>query len=145
MGSRILAVDYGAKRIGLALSDETGTLARPLRVIEQSEQACETIAGVAREQRVGQVIVGRPSTLRHERSRSTEEAEAFAARLRECLPPEVDMVLWDERLTTKQALSLMREVGTDERRGRARVDMVSAALLLQSFLDRSRSAKAGEQ
>ena len=138
---RVLAVDYGSKRVGLAISDETATLARPLKVIEdEGEDTCVKVAGVAVQEDVHTVVVGRPQTLRGGASASTQAAEQFAERLRGYLPSGVEVVLWDERLTTKQALAAMRETGTSERRGRGRVDMVSAALLLQSYLDGQRGS-----
>jgi len=145
MRGRILAVDYGSKRLGVAVSDETATLARPLQTVEQSEGVCEVVARLATEQQVAKVVVGRPQTLRQKQSQSTDEAEAFAERLRACLPPEIEVVRWDERLTTKQALAVMREAGIDARRARPRIDMVSAALLLQSYLDCCRRSEAAEE
>jgi len=133
---RILGIDVGSVRLGLALSDPLGVCASPLAVIERQpeEEALERIAAVAGERGVTAVVIGVP---RRTDGRFGPEAEAcrrFARAVGERLGLPVHE--WDERFTTRQATRAMREAGVDERRGRGRVDKVAAALILQSFLDR---------
>jgi len=144
MGRRTLAIDYGEKRIGLAISDETATLARPLAVIPNDAGVLDALTRICLERDLSTVVVGHPRTLKSARSQATEAAEHFAAQLAERLGQGVNVILWDERLTTAQAIAAMRDSGADQRRGRSRVDAVSAALLLQSYLDRRSPKGAGQ-
>ena len=123
---RALALDYGAARCGVALSDPTGTLATPLEPVAQpgSDAGLARIAELAREREVAAVVVGLPLTLAGEESAQTADARAFADRVAEAVAP-VPVELHDERLTTRQA---EREGGSADEDSRA------AAHLLQSWL-----------
>lgn len=123
---RALALDYGAARCGVAVSDPTGTLATPLEAVERpgSEAGLAALAEVVRERAVEAVVVGLPLTLAGGESRQTEEARAFAARLGRAVAP-VPVTLYDERLTTAQA----RRSG-----GAASEDSRAAAHLLEAWL-----------
>ncbi|MDW8339263.1 MAG: Holliday junction resolvase RuvX, partial [Thermoleophilia bacterium] len=100
---KVLALDYGRARTGVAVSDATGTIARPLGVVERaaSSQGLARIAELAREEGVERVIVGLPLTLRGERGRQARETETFVHALRRALDIPVEMV--DERFTTALA------------------------------------------
>jgi len=137
--SRILAVDWGARRVGLAVSDPTGLIARSLPTLEvrSEDAALKSILETCREEEVERIVVGLPLHLDGSHGEAAESAERFARRLetQSALPVE----LWDERLTSRLAERQGRELG--ERRGRkgkvdkGRVDARAAALLLQSYLD----------
>jgi putative pre-16S rRNA nuclease len=124
---RILALDHGAARCGVAISDPTGTLATPLAAVERpdSRRGRAALARIAAEREVERVVVGLPLTLRGEEGAQADEARAFAARLeaRVSIPVE----LFDERLTTRQAMR------TD---GAADLDSRAAAHLLEAYLAR---------
>ena len=123
---RVLALDYGAARCGVALSDPTATIAQPLDAVVRADSASglSAIAALVREHEVGEVVVGLPLSLSGEETSQTSEARAFAQRLREALAP-VPVELYDERLTTAQA----RRAG-----GAASEDSRAAAHLLEAWL-----------
>jgi putative holliday junction resolvase len=127
---KVLALDYGSARTGVAVSDPTGTVARPLGVVEaaSTEQGIARLVELAREEEVERVVVGLPVTLRGERGSQAEETDRFVALLRDALDLPIES--FDERFTTK----LARQTG----RGRAKrppvEDAVAAAHLLTSYL-----------
>jgi putative holliday junction resolvase len=129
---KVLALDYGSARTGVAVSDPTGTVARPLEVVERAatEEGIARVVELARAEGVERVVVGLPLTLRGERGAQAEETDRFVELLREAL--ELPVESFDERFTTKLAESGLREIG----RGRAKrpPDAVAAAHLLSSYL-----------
>ena len=132
-------MDWGGRRIGLALSDPLGVLASPLPTLEIRGEA-EAVARVAdtiREVGASAVVVGLPLTLKGERGEAAEAAERFATRLREVC--EVEVSLYDERLTSALAQRLMRESGEKSRGRKGRVDAGAAVALLESWLARLRN------
>lgn len=135
---RILAVDYGLARIGLALSDPTGFLARELTVLKRQndELAAEQIAMLAREHEVDEIIVGLPIHMNGSRGEKAVRCEEFARLIEGQL--SLPVVLVDERLTTVQAEKLL--IASDMRRDKRKkvIDAVAATLLLQSYLDSRR-------
>jgi putative Holliday junction resolvase len=126
---KVLALDYGAARTGVAVSDPTGTLARPLGVIERagSEHGQRELAELVRSEAVDRVVVGLPLTLRGERGEQAEETERFAQALAAALEVPVDR--FDERFTTTLA-----GPGAGE-------DARAAAHLLTSYLEWSKSRR----
>jgi putative Holliday junction resolvase len=124
---KVLALDYGAARTGVAVSDPTGTLARPLRVVERaaSEIGMKELAELVRAEEVERVVVGLPLTLRGERGEQAEETERFAQTLESVL--DVPVERYDERFTTTLA-----GPGGDE-------DARAAAHLLTSYLEWSKN------
>lgn len=129
---RILALDHGAARCGVAISDPTGTLATPLAAVErpESRRGLAAIADLAAERGVERVVVGLPLTLRGEEGHQAGEARAFAARLEARLTVPVELL--DERLTTRQAM----RTG-----GGADLDSRAAAHLLEAHLARRSRAR----
>jgi putative Holliday junction resolvase len=124
---KVLALDYGAARTGVAVSDPTGTLARPLRVVQRaaSEAGLKELAEVVRAEEVDRVVVGLPLTLRGERGGQAEETERFAAALEQIL--DIPVERFDERFTTTLA-----GPGGDE-------DARAAAHLLTGYLEWSKN------
>jgi putative Holliday junction resolvase len=120
---KVLALDYGAARTGVAVSDPTGTLARPLRIVERaaSQEGMKELAELVRAEGVERVVVGLPLTLRGERGTQAEETERFAEKLEAMLGVPVER--FDERFTTTLA-----GPGADE-------DARAAAHLLTSYLE----------
>lgn len=125
----MLALDYGTARCGCAISDPTGTLARPLDAIEPPEPAA--IAEVVEREGAELVVVGLPRTLRGEEGPQAELTRAFAAELGDLL--DVPVRTYDERLTTRMAERSAREGA------RADADSLAAAHLLESYLARGES------
>ncbi len=128
---RVLALDYGAARTGVAVSDATGMLARPVEVIERAarEAGLERVAALVAEHEAERVVVGLPLTLRGERGRQARETERFVERLRASLAVPVET--FDERFTT--TLAQQTASGAAE-------DALAAAHLLQGWLDRAARA-----
>ncbi len=122
---KVLALDYGSARTGVAVSDPTGTVARPLEVVERAEgdSGLARIAALARRERVERIVVGLPVTLRGERGAQAGETERFVERLRAAV--DVPVETFDERFTT--ALARAGEANAEE-------DAVAAAHLLSGYL-----------
>jgi len=133
---RILAIDPGARRLGLAISDPSETIASPLGVIERSawKTDVQRLRKIVEDSAVGEIVVGRPLTMRGEVGAEAREAERFAAKLRAAL--SVPVVEVDERFSTVAAERAMRDAGSRAAQRRARRDAVAAALILQPYLDR---------
>jgi putative Holliday junction resolvase len=135
---RVLAVDYGRKRIGLALSDELGLTARPLETIVRANRRDDMrrLRQVVRQHGVRRVIVGYPLHLDGTTGAMAAEATRFAGRLRKELGLEVELV--DERLTSWEADEILRETRQLTRRARKASDDVAAAVILREYLERKR-------
>ncbi len=133
---RILAVDPGTRRVGLALSDPTGTIASPLGAVhaEPAETLAERVAKAAGEHEVGRIVVGLPRELDGKRGPAAAAAERLAAELRNASGLPVDML--DERLTSAAAERTLIDAGVRRDKRKQTVDSVAAAILLQTYLQR---------
>jgi putative Holliday junction resolvase len=132
---RVLALDVGDKRIGVAISDPSQVLARSLKVIQRRSRQ-EDFAAVARlveEYEVEKVVVGYPLSLDGKAHAQAKKVERYATGLAESLT--VPMLLWDERFSTVTAERLMREAGLRGKKRREGIDAVAAAVILQDYLD----------
>jgi len=138
---RLLALDVGDARIGVALSDETGTLATGLVTLKAvgPRKDAQVVAALVREHGAGEVIVGLPLRLDGSLGSQGEKVMAFVERLRRVL--RVPVVTRDERLTSVAADERLAEAGVKRRDRKARIDRAAAALILQEVLD-ERSAVA---
>ena len=138
--SRVLGVDLGERRIGLATSDPTRTVAGPHSVVTRSgdpDRDRRAVLAVAREEEVTTVVVGLPLKLTGGRGSAARGAEAEVAALR-ALAPDLEVLLWDERMTTAIAERTLLE-GDVRRADRKQViDKVAAAVMLQGWLDANR-------
>ena len=132
---RVLALDVGDRRIGVAISDPTQVLARSLKVIQRVSRREDfgTVVRLVEEYEVEKVVVGYPRSLDGTAGRQAEKVERYAAGLAEAL--DVPVLLWDERFSTVSAERLMREAGLTGKKNRERVDAVAAAVILQDYLD----------
>ena len=133
---RILALDLGAARIGVAVSDPEATLALPLGTIRTGAPAdLASVAALVSEHGVVRVLVGNPIGLSGAQGAASHHAAAFADALRSVLTVPVELV--DERLSTVEAERRLSAAGVRGRRRRDVVDQVAAAVILQSYLDRA--------
>jgi putative holliday junction resolvase len=132
---RSLGLDVGDVRIGVALSDETRTLASGLPTLVRvgPRKDVKAIKALVRDREAGELVVGLPKNLAGEIGPQAEKVLAFVADLRAALA--VPIVMWDERFTTALANRTMIEGGLSRRARRESVDQVSAVLILQSYLD----------
>jgi putative pre-16S rRNA nuclease len=135
---RVLAVDPGSKRVGLALSDPTETIAQPLDTIaaEPADSLAERLAEVARRSEAGRIVVGLPMRLDGSLGPEAKAARVLATALRRSTKLPVELV--DERLTTAAAERSLLQSGMRREKRRAKIDRVAAAILLQSHLDRKK-------
>ncbi|MFA0732991.1 MAG: hypothetical protein LKKZDAJK_002352 [Candidatus Fervidibacter sp.] len=138
--ARILAVDYGEKRIGLAVSDELGITASPLTTLTRrsDEETVRQIAQLAPKLRVTQIVVGLPRRTDAQESEMERKVKAFAEKLRQAV--SVPVVLFDERFTTRIAEQVLLEADLPRRKRKQVRDRLSAVILLQSYLDSQREA-----
>jgi putative holliday junction resolvase len=139
--ARILAIDYGERRVGLALSDPTATIAQPLPTLERrrgKRPPVAPVARLAREHEVAEIVVGLPLTMEGEESEWTREVRAFGASLAERTGVRVTYL--DERMTSVRAERAVRSLGLPkhQREEKGRVDAAAALLILQAHLDSTR-------
>lgn len=136
--SRYLAIDYGEKRVGLAVSDPTLTIAQPLETL--GFRTVKELMAMIRERTVRlditRIILGLPLSLKGTDSEKTKEVRLFGKTLADFLTIPVD--LFDERLTTVQAHHLLKQVGKKPSRNRDKIDQIAAVYLLQAYLDKTK-------
>lgn len=136
--SRILGIDYGTVRIGLALSDPTGTLASPLPHLENKSVSvvrgslCELI----QTHDISRIVVGLPRNMDGSYGPAAENVRKFISQIQEGLSTPIETQ--DERLTTAQASKQLSQMGLNHREMRKKIDSSSASLILQQYLDRKR-------
>lgn len=133
---RILGLDIGDRRIGVALSDPQGILASPLTIIHRQDDRAdiEAILNIISQNQVGRIIVGLPLSMNGSIGQQAEKVKAFVQELRK--HTEVPVEFRDERLSTVSARRLMRSAGKARKTGHD--DAMAAALVLQGYLDESR-------
>jgi putative Holliday junction resolvase len=134
-GQRILAIDYGTVRIGIAVSDPLRILAMALRTLPNNHAFTSQIQSLLRDHNIGMVVVGIPLNLKGKEEQKAREVRKFICILEEHL--SVPIRTWDERFTSRMAKSALLEIGVKKkkRQEKSRVDQIAAALMLQSFLD----------
>jgi putative Holliday junction resolvase len=132
---RFLGLDVGDVRIGLALSDETATLASGLPTLQcvGPRKDVKAVARIVREREVGEVVVGMPWRLDGTMGSQAEKVQAFVENLRRAL--KVPVVTWDERLTSVAADELLAQAGIRRKNRKEKIDQAAAVLILQSYLD----------
>lgn len=136
MNNIYLGVDWGRRRVGVAISDELGRMAHPLATLEPKSRArlVKSLSDLARERGVTVVVLGLPKHMNGAEGESAAAVRTLGAELEQA---GLNITYWDERLTSWEAESLLRE-GGGYSRPKGRVDRAAAALLLQSFLDHER-------
>ena len=132
---RILALDHGSKRIGVAVSDETRTIAQPLEYIPAGPFAdfLARLRQLIREKEIGLILVGLPRNMDGSHGPAAEKAQTFVAALRDAVVVPVETL--DERLTSAQANRVLIQGGVRRAKRKEKVDKMAAAILLQSYLD----------
>jgi putative Holliday junction resolvase len=137
---RVVGIDLGERRIGVAVSDASGTLARPLTTIQRGMSDADavdrlqmTIADLAAEDEVGSVVVGLPTRLDGTPNKQTERIRTMVALLSERL--SVPVFTYDERLSSREAEERLSIREKDWRKRKAKLDAAAAAVILQDYLD----------
>jgi putative holliday junction resolvase len=139
MDKRVLGIDFGTVRVGVAVSDPLRIIAQSVGAFTNNKEIFETVAEIARKYDVGLVVIGMPFTLKGEKGIKAGEVDKFISRLKEKL--NVDVVPWDERFTSHIAQQTLIQMGTTKKQRRndkGRVDAMASALILQSFLDQTK-------
>ncbi|MFN2134593.1 MAG: Holliday junction resolvase RuvX [Candidatus Promineifilaceae bacterium] len=139
---KVLAVDLGEKRIGLAVSDETRTIAGSYGIMARRSRRedFERYAAIVAEEGITLVVFGFPITLDGQEGQRARWVEGYAAELAKLLA--VPVILWDERFSTKQAAASLRARGKRGKKVQERIDAVAAAFILQDYLDAHPSTPA---
>jgi putative Holliday junction resolvase len=132
---RVLALDHGAKRMGLALSDELGMIAQPLGYIpaEPFARFLARLKDIIRDKEVELLLVGMPRNLDGSYGPAALKVQEFVAVLKETIG--IPIQTWDERLTSAQANRFLIQAGARRDKRKEKVDQTAAAILLQSYLD----------
>ena len=131
---RILAVDYGERRTGIAISDELGITAQGLETIEVKDESeiPSLVARIVSDKKAEKIVVGLPLNMNSSESEKCIKVREFGALLAE--KTNIPVVFWDERLTSVQAKRVMRELNKKTYRNKQMVDKISATLILQEYL-----------
>ena len=140
--TRVLGLDLGGRRIGLAISDMNGSLATPYNAIERRglERDIAAILKLVQQEEVGTIVVGEPLSLDGSVGPQAKRTLAFCEALKAASPVPVET--WDERFSTAEAEQRLREAGVAPSRHRARLDAAAAAVILQGYLDAHRQPAA---
>lgn len=139
--AKILGIDHGIVRVGIAVSDESSTIAFGREVLPNNKEIYKRILKYINEENISVVVIGYPLTLKGERSEQTKEVEKFEAELVASLQgtsfSNTQVIRWDERFTSKMASDSMLESGMKKkkRQQKGNLDIISASIMLQSYLD----------
>lgn len=137
--ARILGIDFGTKRIGLALSDPLGFTAQGLETlaVQSKQKTLEHLSSLCKELGVDEVVVGLPVNMNGTLGPKAHETMIWVEKLRTVL--KIPVETWDERLTSREADRLMVEVGLSRKRQKQESDRLAATIILQSYLESKRS------
>jgi putative Holliday junction resolvase len=133
---RILGIDLGEKHSGIAVSDESGCIAFPHSVIDSGKNLAANVSGILNETKAEQIVVGLPLNMDGTSGKKTAETEKFAEDLRR--KTGIDVILWDERLTSVQTEKDLISAGMKRKKRKSIKDKIEAAVMLQSYLDSMR-------
>jgi putative Holliday junction resolvase len=135
--SRFLGIDYGTVRIGLALSDPTGTLASPLAFLENKspQQVTTALSELIQTHQIAGLVIGLPRNMDGTYGPSAQKVRDFIGQLQKSISLPITPI--DERLTTAQASKQLSGIGMNQKQLRKKVDSSSACLILQQYLDRN--------
>lgn len=133
---KVLGLDVGEKRIGVSVSDLLGMLAQPVKTIlrKSNKEACEEIADILQRENIRKIIVGLPKNMDGSEGVQAENTKKFIEILKEYVQ-HVDIVYWDERLTSKMAKQSLSHMKVKRAKEKRLIDMVAAVHILQSYLD----------
>lgn len=130
---RVLGIDHGDVRIGVALSDPTAFLASSLCVLDSTNAGVDQIVALIAEHQVDKIVVGLPRNMDGSYGPATDKVRSFVEKLKR--KTNVPVFEWDERLSTVSANNALREAGLDGKRRKGVVDKVAAQIILQNYLD----------
>lgn len=137
---RALGLDVGERRIGMAIADELGLIASPLGVVQRGEGDLRRILDAAQTQRASVVVVGLPTGLSGREGPQAATVRAFAESLSAASHDSLEVVFWDERLTSMVAERALAAQGRKKNRRSGEIDAIAAAVILQGYLDAERNS-----
>lgn len=142
---RVLAVDPGQKRMGVAISDPTATIATPLQIIQRQsgKDAAEQIARIAREKGVGTIVIGQALDWDREISQEGKKAARLAGAIRK--KTDIPVVLWNEYGSTQAAREAQLALGLSREKRKEDVDHIAATVILQSYLDAQEETSSSDE
>lgn len=132
IAKRIMAIDYGDVRVGIAVSDPSLTLASPLVTLKNDSRLIDAVMELIQEYDIEKIIVGYPLNLKGQEGFSTEKVDKFIQKLDST---GLQIERWDERFSSVTAINLLHEAGANLRKDKGRVDRSAAAIILQEYLD----------
>jgi len=130
---RLIGIDYGEVRIGIALSDPLQIIAQPYQVIRNDEYKFSRITKIVKEQKVEKIILGLPVNLAGEDTKKTSEIREFAKQLENHV--DIPIIFWDERLTSVEANEKLKQMGYSIKDSRKVIDKVAASIILKSYME----------
>jgi putative Holliday junction resolvase len=137
--ARILGIDHGTARIGLAISDELELVASPLKTLDAADEPLQAIAAIVRDKQVGRIVVGLPLRMSGEHGEAAVRVEKFVEALGKALRHELPIELVDERLSSVEAEASLSRAGITDRHARREVvDQLAAVVILQEYLNSQR-------
>ena len=133
--NRVLAIDFGEVRVGLALSDLTCTIAKPYKTINYNDMdhLLIQLSDIIKENDVNQLVVGMPYNMKGQDTKQTKIVRAFVLKLKEKLDYDIDLV--DERLTSTEAEKFMHQMDIKVGHNKDKVDRIAASIILQEYLE----------
>jgi putative Holliday junction resolvase len=132
--ARLLGIDPGTRRCGVAVTDRDESMAFPRPALATNDELVESLRSLVEDESIELVVIGRPVALSGNETASTKEADALFERLEQGLAP-VPVVQWDERLTTHEAQRSLSQAGLKAKNHREHVDSAAAVIMLQSYMD----------
>ena len=143
--SKVLGVDFGERRTGVAISDDSRVIAFPRETLScpRVEQAAAAVARIAATEKVAEIVVGYPINMNGSSGPRVVRTDEFLAELAK--RTEIPLKKWDERLSTKIAEAVLIEAGTSREKRRGVVDKLAAQVILQGYLDSTSLASSNEE
>jgi putative Holliday junction resolvase len=134
----ILAIDYGDRHFGIAISDSKGIIATPLKVLHSTKNGgftpvIDEIVEIAKENRVKNVLIGKPQMFKDSYAKTIEKIENFKNQLSKVI--NIPIIFQDESYSTTEAQNMLTSLGQNTKRSKSKIDMVSATVFLQEFLN----------
>jgi putative Holliday junction resolvase len=134
MNTRLLGVDYGDSRIGLSISDQLGSFAHPYRTLQSGPKVVDEIRMIVEREQISGIVIGLPKNMDGTLGPSAAKAKSFGTQLG-LVVPTINIVFWDERLTTREAQRALHTAGKNSKQSKKMIDQVAAQILLQNYLD----------
>ena len=134
MNTRLLGIDHGDSRIGLAISDELGSFAHPYRTLQSGARVIDEIRAIVERVQISGIIIGFPKNMDGTLGPAAAKVKLFGEQLAQVLPT-IKIIFWDERLTTREAQRALHAAGKNAKQSKKMIDQVAPQILLQNYMD----------